>query len=89
MSNFKGSDYQSNGRHPYDLVSYQIFFEIKNWHIRLDRLCELNRDILVDLNGFDLKNAHSIVVVIIHFDQLICYRSNYAMIIRLKFIIYL
>jgi len=38
---------------------------MKNRHTHLNRLCELNPDILVDLNGFDLKNAHFIVVAII------------------------
>lgn len=47
------------------ILSSINFFEIKNRHISLDRLYELNPDILVDLNCFDLKNSHSIVVVII------------------------
>lgn len=46
---------------PFCLVS--IFFEIKNRHISLDRFYKLNRDILVDLNYFDLKNAHVIVII--------------------------
>lgn len=46
-------------------IKFCLKWRIKNRHIILDRLCELNPDILVDLNCFDLKNAHSIVVVII------------------------
>jgi hypothetical protein len=54
----------TNGIHTV-LSRIKFFFEIKNWRIRLDRFYKLNPDILVDLNCFDLKNAHSIVMVII------------------------
>lgn len=51
---------QSNERHSCRFVSYQIFFEIKNWRINRDKFYKLNPDIFVDL-----KNAYSIVMVII------------------------
>lgn len=52
----------ANGTHA-SLSRIPFFFEIKNRLIRLDRLSKLNPDILVDLNCFDFKNAHSIVII--------------------------
>ena len=54
----------TNGIHVV-LSRIKFFSEIKNRRIRLDRFYKLNPEILVDLNCFDLKNAHSMVILII------------------------